>query len=143
MIDDLTCEQVREIAPDLALGIADGQERGAALRHTATCADCRGLVSSFSSVADELLLVAPEREPPPGFASRTLARLDQRTSRSRRWVAPLAIAASLVLAMAVGAAAVLAGTADDRQLAESYRAVLAQGNGAFFAAAPVNGADGA
>src|SRR4029453_8332655 len=103
MIDDLTCEQVREIAPDVALGIADGQERGAALRHTATCADCRGLVAGFSSCPDCLPLVAPEREPSPGFADRTLARLGHRTARRRRWVAPLAIAASLVLAVLVGA----------------------------------------
>jgi hypothetical protein len=42
----------------------------------------------------------------------------------------------------VGAGAVYQGTSSDRQLAGSYRAVLAQGHGSFFAAAPLRGAAG-
>jgi len=74
MNDDVGCEQVRALAADLAIGNADGQERDAALRHTATCAECRLLVSELSSVVDDLLLLAPSHEPPPGFASRTRAQ---------------------------------------------------------------------
>ena len=65
MNDDVSCEQVRALAADLAIGNADGQERDAALRHTATCAECRLLVSELSSVVDDLLLLAPSHEPPP------------------------------------------------------------------------------
>jgi hypothetical protein len=54
----------------------------------------------------------------------------------------LVVAASVVAALAVGAGAVYQGTASDRQLAGSYRAVLAQGHGSFFAAAPLRGPTG-
>ena len=83
MNDDVSCEQVRALAPDLAIGIADGQERDAALRHAATCAECRLLVSELSSVADDLLLLAPSHEPPSGFAARTLARISPPAARRR------------------------------------------------------------
>ena len=75
MNGEMGCEQVRELAAELAIGIADGQDRDAALRHAATCPDCRRLVSEFSSVMDDLLLLAPSHEPPPGFAARTAARI--------------------------------------------------------------------
>ena len=158
MNDDVSCEQVRALAADLAIGIADGQERDAALRHAATCAECRLEVAELSSVADDLLLLAPAHEPPPGFASRTLARMtpsapqplqpatrggrrDRRALRraggGRPWVARLAVAASVAAALALGAGVVYQGTSADRHLAGSYRSVLAQGHGSFFAAAPL------
>jgi hypothetical protein len=138
---DIGCPRVREIAPDLAIGIADGHERDAALRHTATCSDCRALVADLSSTADELLLLAPEHEPPAGFESRTVARLGN--LERRRWGArALAIAASFVLAIAIGAGAVWMATSGERRLAASYRDVLSVGQGSFFAAAPLRGPEG-
>src|SRR5712675_787820 len=112
MNDDVGCEQVRALAADLAIGIADGQDRDAALRHAAACAECRLLVSELSSVVDDLLLLAPSHEPPAGFASRTLARMLpsspqprrsarralRRTAGRRPWVARLAVAASVAAA---------------------------------------------
>jgi anti-sigma-K factor RskA len=157
MNGEMGCEQVRELAPDLAIGIADGQERDAALRHAATCPGCRQLVSELSSVVDDLLLLAPSHQPPPDFASRTLARMTPSSPRPRRrsirpairrtiggrpWVTRLAVAASFVLALAVGAGVVYQGTSGDRRLADSYRSVLAQGHGSFFAAAPLQGPTG-
>jgi hypothetical protein len=156
MNGEMGCEQVRELAPELAIGIADGQERDAALRHAATCPDCRRLISELSSVLDNLLLLAPSHEPPPGFAARTVARISPPKARrrrparpaarhvpaGRRWLPRLAVAASVVAALAVGAGAVYQGTSADRQLAGSYRAVLAQGHGSFFAAAPLRGPAG-
>jgi hypothetical protein len=156
MNGEMGCEQVRELAAELAIGIADGQQRDAALRHAAACADCRRLISELSSVVDDLLLLAPSHEPPPGFAARTVARISppaarrrratppatRHIRRGRRWVPRLVVAASVVAALAVGAGAVYQGTASDRQLAGSYRAVLAQGHGSFFAAAPLRGPTG-
>jgi hypothetical protein len=57
-------------------------------------------------------------------------------------VTRLAVAASFVLALAVGAGVVYQGTSGDRRLADSYRSVLAQGHGSFFAAAPLQGPTG-
>ncbi len=154
MTGELRCEQARELAPELALGVATGEERDAVLRHLAACARCQQLVSELSSVADKLLLWAPEREPPPGFESRVLAELDESPRRRRlqprrRWLQPLprrtrwlAAAAAVVLAAALAGGSVLLATAGDRRLAQSYRAVLGQGQGSFFAAAPLRGSQG-
>jgi hypothetical protein len=61
--------------------------------------------------------------------------------RRRRWVA-IAAAAAVVLAAAVGGLSVFWATADDRRLADSYQAVLSQGQGAYFLAAPLQGSQG-
>ena len=70
---DPRCEEIREMAPELALGIVEGEERGRALEHLADCPDCRRRVEELSEVADELLLLAPHREVPVGFESQVLA----------------------------------------------------------------------
>jgi hypothetical protein len=144
---EMGCEQVRELAPELAIGIADGQQRDAALRHAATCPGCRRLIAELSTVVDDILLLAPSHEPPPGFAARTAARIFPPAARHvparHRWLPRLAVAASIIAALAVGAGAVYQGTASDRRLADSYRAVLAQGHGSFFTAAPLRGPTGA
>jgi hypothetical protein len=157
------CDQVRELAPELALGIAAGEERDAALRHLTGCRACRQLVSELSAVGDELLLLAPAHEPPAGFESRVLAATGMAPRRRRRprwvpqwisrWVArarrpiPRArrwalVAAAGVLVAALGAGSVLAATASDRRLADGYRAVLSAGQGSFFTAAPLRGSQG-
>jgi hypothetical protein len=135
----MTCEQTRALAPELALGIADGAERAAALEHLAGCAECRRAVAELSDVCDELLLGAPEHEPPVGFESRVLARLGPpRTARSRRRrrarrallvLAPAAVAATLAVVVVLGA------TSDDRRLAGEYRDALAAAHGTSFEAA--------
>lgn len=146
MNGEMNCEQVREVIPELAIDIADGQERDAALRHAAACPDCRKLLSELSSVVDDLLLLAPQREPSPGFAAATVARMYPPATRHvrarRRWLPRLAVAASVVAALGVGAGAVYQGTASDRQLAGSYRTVLGEGHGSFFAAAPLRASTG-
>jgi len=79
MTAEMGCEQVRELAPELALGIAEGEERDAALRHLTGCSGCRQLVSELSSVGDELLQLAPAHDPPAGFQSRILAGASSRS----------------------------------------------------------------
>jgi hypothetical protein len=148
MTGELGCEQVRDLAPEFALGIAEGEERDAALRHLSGCGECRQLVSDLSSVGDELLLLAPAHEPPVGFGSRVLAKVTEPPRRRRfqplarrwRWVATAAAAA--VLAAVLGGGSVFLATAGDRRLAESYQAVLSQGHGAYFLAAPLQGSQG-
>ena len=132
----MSCEHTRQLAAELALGIADGAERAEALRHLAECADCRRTVEELSAIADDLLMLAPEREPPAGFESRVLARMQPptaaRTPRWRRVLAPVAaagVAALAAVAIALGA------TSDDRRLAAHYRATLAVAHGSDFEAA--------
>ena len=42
------CDEVRAVAPELALGIVEGEERGLALEHLAECPDCRRRVEELS-----------------------------------------------------------------------------------------------
>jgi hypothetical protein len=69
------CEWLQEVAPDLALGLLTGEERGDALAHLERCDACRAEVAALSGTADEILLAAPEVTPPAGFDRRVLAAL--------------------------------------------------------------------
>ena len=138
----MNCERVRELAPELALNIASGDDRAEALQHLASCSECRNELESISEVADGLLFLAPPVEPPPGFETRVLG---EPPSALRRWARPLAAAAA-VIAIA-GAAAGLTWTAGghDRSLAADaiqQQQELGRVNGNYFAAAQVRGDDG-
>ncbi len=132
----MSCEQTRELAAELALGIADGEQRARALRHLAECPDCRRAVEELTGVTDELLLLAPEREPSAGFESRVLARMaPARPRRSRRHLRVLAPIAAATAAALAAVAIVLGATSDDRKLAAHYRETLAVAHGSSFEAA--------
>jgi predicted anti-sigma-YlaC factor YlaD len=68
----LECAEARELFPELAIGVAAGDERARALGHLSGCPACRGELAGAAEVVDELLLLAPEHEPPPGFESSVL-----------------------------------------------------------------------
>jgi hypothetical protein len=139
----MTCERTRALASELALGIADGAERADALEHLAACPECRRAVGDLTEVSDALLMVAPEHEPPVGFESRVLARLQpppaRRRSRRRRTLFALAPAA---LSAALATVVVLSVTAGDRNLAGQYRQALDVAHGSAFEAAPLQAAAG-
>ena len=128
------CARLHDLAAELALGIADGEERAWALEHLVDCAACR---AHLDRVADEVLLLAPAAEPPPGFEGRVAEAVRpprRRRSLARRLAIP-ALAAGA--AAAIAAAAVWFALADDRDLADSYRDTLAVANGEYFDAAPI------
>ena len=146
----MRCDEVRDLAPELALGIADGEQRAEALRHLSGCADCRRAVEQLTQVADELLTVAPAQEPPAGFETRVaraigLAERPARRPRARRlrlrWLA-LRVGPALATA-AVTAAAMVGVYRDDHQTAERYRATLAEANGHSFQAETLTDGTGA
>jgi hypothetical protein len=136
----MRCEETRELAAEIALGIADGRERAEALRHLSTCEDCRRAVDQLSQVADELLVLAPVEEPPAGFETRVVEAMGlQKRPRRRlsRWLSPRWLAPRLGPALATAAvtAAVLVGVYhDDRQTADEYRGILDQAGGQYFQA---------
>jgi hypothetical protein len=126
---DSRCEETRALAAELALGIVEGEERGRALQHLAECPECRLQVEELSEVADELLLLAPHREPPVGFESRVLAPLrPARKPRRWRWRVVLVPAATAVAAAAIA----LAIVSPDLRLASHYQHTLDQANGKEF-----------
>src|SRR6266508_5344717 len=136
MTDSPGCHQVRELAPELALGVLTGEERAGALQHLAGCSRCRRYVAELAEVTDELLLLAPPQEPPVGFESRVAGRLTGRppTPRRRRLAA---MAAAAALAAALTAIGFHLATKEDRQLAAQYRHALQQANGRYFGARPL------
>jgi hypothetical protein len=136
----MNCEQMRELAPEIALGIADGEERADALRHLSDCGECRQLVQQLSGIADELLMLAPVEEPPVGFESRVVEALGLPESAPRRrpsWLTPRWLAPRLgpaLAAVAVTAAALIGVYHDDVETAERYREALARADGQYFQA---------
>src|SRR5438034_4047640 len=135
------CAEARELFPELAAGVAAGDERARTLAHLSRCPECRRELAATAEVVDELLLLAPEHEPPAGFESSVLARLVPAVPR-RRWRALLA-AALVVVVAALAAGAVWWRTADERELAGEYRHTLAVAHGTGLSAAPLLGAGGA
>ena len=97
-----TCVQLREAAPELALGILSGAERAEALIHLTNCTRCQVYVAELTEAADTIPLLAMEAEPPPGFDRRVVARLGARRRRTtRRWVASIAVAAAAAAILSI------------------------------------------
>lgn len=138
MSAEASCHEIRALTSELALGIADGEDRARVLEHVLECAECREELERFSVLADELLLLAPEHEPPVGFELRTIRALQPEPMRVGwkrwRWTRPAVVFVAAALAALVSAAGVLVATRDDRQLADRYRATLAQAHGRSFGA---------
>jgi Putative zinc-finger len=132
----MRCEEMRDLAPDVALNTLSADERSEALRHLATCAECRRLVDQLSEVADELFTLAPAQEPPAGFESRTLERMGLAGAprRRRRWRTWGLRIAAPVAAAAAAASVMVAVYHDDHQLASRYRGTLEEANGKYFSA---------
>ncbi len=138
MVDQADCVEVRELLPELAAGVASGDDRARALRHLSGCAACRRELDALAVVVDELLTLVPPVEPPAGFESSVLARIEPAKPRwLRRRVrrgTVLRLAATVVLAAAAGVGVTMQATADDRQLADSYRRTLQVADGRYLTA---------
>jgi hypothetical protein len=136
------CEPTRALVPELALGVLSGREHAEALEHIASCPDCRQLLDELSELAEELLLLAPTHEPPPGFHARVLERIVPPPARRNRVKRPLVLLAAAVAAAAVAATGTFVALRDDRELAAQYRAALDRVNGEYFEATQLHAADG-
>jgi Putative zinc-finger len=136
------CEETRELLADLALGIADGAERARVLEHVADCPDCRRELERLSAVADELLVLAPEQEPPLGFEVSVLRNIHPREERRGWLLRRLAVVGAVAAAVAITAGAMLVGFRDERRLADQYRSALAEAHGTYFGARRLEDAAG-
>lgn len=136
------CREVRELIPELAMGVASGESRARGLAHLADCASCRRELEEVSGTVDALLLLVPEREPPAGFDVRVLAALGQRSPRHRLRNS-LLVAAAMVLVATLAAGLTWWRGADDREIADQYRGVLSTADGSYLRAADlqIDGAD--
>jgi hypothetical protein len=139
----MTCEELREIAPEIALDVADGEERARALEHLSDCPDCRRLVERLSEVADELLVLPGPRDPPLGFESGVMAVLGLSGHPRRRRVRRVALRiAPALAAAAITAVALVAVYRDDHTTAERYRETLERADGRYFQAQELVGPAG-
>ena len=97
-----SCAQLRDVAPELALGVLGGAERAEAIMHVNGCARCQALVNELTEAADALPLLAPEIEPPFGFEQRVLSSGRARRRRSvRRTIAAVAVAAAFAAILSI------------------------------------------
>lgn len=140
------CVELADLLAEVATGAASGPDRARVLRHLNDCDECRQELEELSRVADEVLMIAPEHEPPAAFESSVLDRMTVSAPPSpttRRWFArpALQLAAAALFAVA-GAGIVWQATTDDRELAAGYRETLDVADGQYFAAAPVTGDGG-
>jgi anti-sigma factor RsiW len=108
------CAEVRDLLPELALGSLDGALRADVLAHIARCPGCRAEARALADVVDGLTALAPEVEPPSGFADGVLdaMRADEEPRRppavaKRRWRTAHLVAAAVIAAI-VGVGATVA-----------------------------------
>ncbi|GHK01543.1 hypothetical protein SY2F82_33400 [Streptomyces sp. Y2F8-2] len=80
MCRDVTCEQLREDGPELALGVLPARERAGAVAHLERCADCREYIEELTLVGDRLIGLLPCGEPPVGLETRVAEALTQGAS---------------------------------------------------------------
>ncbi|CAN5517318.1 hypothetical protein BH10ACT11_BH10ACT11_02540 [soil metagenome] len=142
MSSEMSCGHIHELVPELALGIADGEERALALEHLVACPDCSRYLDELSATTDELLLLAPQLEPPTGFEARVAEAITPPRSVPSRWRRPLVLVGTALATGAAVAVAMLSIFHDDRQLASDYRQTLSEANGSYFAASELKAPGG-
>jgi hypothetical protein len=109
MSDDMKkgCEGYSEDLAELALGVLTGRDRARVLSHVESCPRCAEELEQLARVADTIVQVAPESEPPLGFEVRLFERMgvaDVRRRRFRRshWIPVSVAAAAAALALGLG-----------------------------------------
>lgn len=134
---DGCCAEISALLPEVALGIASGEDRAAALEHLSICVDCRKALTEISATADDLLRLAPAVEPPAGFETRVLERIDElaRPMTPRRRPRLLGLVAAATGAAAITAVVLILAYRGDQRLASQYRVALQNADGRYFASA--------
>jgi hypothetical protein len=116
------CADVRDLAPEMALGSLDGAVRADVLVHIAHCPACRADLRDLADVVDGLAGLGPSVEPPAGLAERVLAAIRAESPAApmaaplavrgrRRWRRVHLLAAAVIAALiGVGATVAVAAT---------------------------------
>ena len=104
--DPRQCEAIQDELAELALGTLFGRSRSDVLDHVESCSRCAATLEQLSVVADQLVQLAPEIEPPLGFELRLADKLRstapvRQPSRFRR-AGLLSTAAAIIVALGIG-----------------------------------------
>ncbi len=106
---DQGCEKYSDELAELALGVLTGRERAQALSHVESCQRCAEELEQLSRVADTVLQVAPDVEPPLGFDVRLFEKMGISDVPARRhrfrpshWVPAAVAVAAAAAALGLG-----------------------------------------
>lgn len=131
---ELSCAECVDLCAEVALGIADAEDRAEVLVHVEHCRTCRAELRSLGEVADTLVELVPPAAPSPDFASRTAqvvagAARVRAAEEERRWwsverLRRVAVAAAVVVAAAVGAGGWLLGQTTSKPTSRVTSAAL-------------------
>jgi hypothetical protein len=98
------CESIQDDLAELSLGSLSGRRRSEVLDHVESCSHCTPALEHLASVADALLLLAPEVEPPLGFEQSLAERLQPhgQTHRRRRLLRASTLSAAAIIIVTLG-----------------------------------------
>ena len=112
----MSCLQVRELLPELAVGVLSAQDRRGVEQHLQWCAGCRKEAHELGSAAATFAFALAPAPVPPGLAERVIGRVRRAAgapgSRRRTHTAVASILAAMVAVSGLGWGAVMAGRAD-------------------------------
>ncbi len=125
MTDAARHERLRDLLPAHALGALDPEERHEVETHLAECAECRERLAEWGATAEALAESPPPVRPSAEVRARLLEGVERSRGESgpderprRAGLAPLAVAASLIVALGAGLVAGIVATRawNDRQM---------------------------
>jgi len=124
------CDPIREDLVEFALGTLSGRSRSRVLDHLESCSSCSAELASMAAVADTMLWLAPEAEPPLGFEMRVVERFrnidGRRAVTRRRSAAVWAVAAALVAVVGFGLGAMATSHNSTNQISANARPTMAR-----------------
>jgi len=74
---ELTCQQCEQLATELALKMLSDCQRARVLAHLAGCSSCRDTACALTTIADQIIELLPNVQPPAGFEQRVRTALAQ------------------------------------------------------------------
>ncbi len=112
----MTCLEVRELLPELAVDVLAPEERSEVERHLQWCAGCRKEATDLGQAAATLAFALAPAPVPHGLGERVVARVNRSAgapgSPRRARTAAASIVAAMVAVSSLGWGAVMAGRAD-------------------------------
>jgi hypothetical protein len=128
----VNCVLVRELLPEMAIGVLSDHDRTAVEQHLRWCAGCRKEASELGQAAATFAFALAPAPVPQGLADRVVARVRSASgapgTRRRARTAAASVIAAMVAVAGLGWGAVQAGRADlfrDRAAEADQRRVTA------------------